>query len=121
MVDALQDLLARTRTENDLDLAAVCADGLLVGSDAADHLDPQSISMAAGDLFLLKSALGAELHRGMPTMATVEYQGATVVVSALDHGAELILVTRTDANLGRLRIAARRFHEQYVEAAAATA
>jgi predicted regulator of Ras-like GTPase activity (Roadblock/LC7/MglB family) len=118
MEQALQELLARMRAENDLDLAAVCADGLLVGADSAEHLDAQTISMAAGDIYLLKSALGAEIDRGLPKMAMVEYDGATVVVSSLDHGAELVLVTRAESNLGRLRIAARRFHEQYHAAGA---
>ena len=119
MADPINDLLTKVRADNDLELAAVSADGLLVGVDAADGIDAESVCLTAGDIFLMKSALGAELGRGTPTLLTVEYEAGTLVVGSLDQGAELILLTRNGANLGRLRLAARRFQEQYAESQAA--
>jgi predicted regulator of Ras-like GTPase activity (Roadblock/LC7/MglB family) len=86
---------------------------LLVGADCNDDIDAESVCLTAGDIFLMKSALGAELGRGTPTLLTVEYDGGTLVVGSLSHGAELIMLTRNGANLGRLRLAARKFQEQY--------
>jgi predicted regulator of Ras-like GTPase activity (Roadblock/LC7/MglB family) len=115
MVDPINDLLAKVRADNDLDLAAVSTDGLLVGVDAAEDLDVEGVCLTAGDIYLMKSALGAELGRGTPTLLTVEYESGMLVVGSLAQGAELILLTRNGANLGRLRLAARRFQEQYAE------
>ena len=118
MADPINDLLTKVRADNDLELAAVSADGLLVGIDAADGIDAESVCLTAGDIFLMKSALGAELERGSPTLLTVEYEAGTLIVGSLNQGAELIMLTRNGANLGRLRLAARRFQELYAESQA---
>ncbi len=119
MADAVNELLARLRTDNNLELVAVTADGMLVESDQADGLDAESVCATAGDGYLMMTALGAELGRGDPTMLTIEYQGGTVVVGPLEHGAALIMLTGQGVNLGRLRLATRRFQEQYAGAMAA--
>ena len=113
MDDDLNQQLARLRAENDLDLAAVAMDGLLVGAAHAEELDAEGICLAVGDIALLKSALGAALGRGTPLLTTCEYEGGALVACALDLGAELVLLTREEANLGRLRVAARRFQEHF--------
>jgi predicted regulator of Ras-like GTPase activity (Roadblock/LC7/MglB family) len=89
------------------------ADGLLVGAAHADGLDPESVCLTAGDIYLMKTALGAELGRGNPSLMTVEYEGGSLLVGSLPHGAELIMLTRNGANLGRLRLAARQFQAEY--------
>ncbi len=119
MTDALNEMLARLRADNDLDLAAVSADGLMVGADSAEGIDAEGVCATAGDAYLMMTALGAELGRGDPTMLTIEYQGGTVVVGPLEHGAALIMLTGQGVNLGRLRLATRRFQEQYAGAMAA--
>ena len=106
------------RTDNDLELAAVSADGMLVGIACDEGIDAESVCLTTGDIFLMKSALGAELGRGTPTLLTVEYESGTLVVGSLAHGAELILLTRNGANLGRLRLAARKFQADYAGAQA---
>ena len=118
MADALNEMLVRLRADNDLDLAAVSADGLVAGADFADGLDADTMCATAGDAYLMMTALGAELGRGDPAMLTVEYDGGTVIVSPLEHGAALVMLTGHVVNLGRLRIAARRFQEQYAGAMA---
>jgi predicted regulator of Ras-like GTPase activity (Roadblock/LC7/MglB family) len=118
MGNMLTDLLARLRTDNGLVLAAVCADGLMVSADAAEGLDPDAICATAGDGYLVMTALGAELSAGEPTMLTIEYEGATVVLSPLGFGAALVMMTGSAVNLGRLRLAARRFQEQAMNEAA---
>jgi len=120
MVDVLTELLARLRADNDLDMAAICADGLMVASDFAAGFDAEDICATAGDGFLMM-ALGVELQRGEPVMLTIEYQTGTVVVCPLEHGAVLVMLTGNAVNLGRLRLAARRFQAQYLETAALAA
>jgi predicted regulator of Ras-like GTPase activity (Roadblock/LC7/MglB family) len=119
MADPIDDLLATVRVDNDLDLAAVSADGLLVGVNCAEGIDAESVCLTAGDIYLMKSALGVELGRGTPSLVTVEYEGGTLVVGSLAQGAELIMLTRNGTNLGRLRLAARKFQEHYAESPSA--
>jgi len=118
MADVLTELLARLRADNNLELAAVSADGLRVGSDEADGVDAEGICATAGDGYLMMTALGAELGRGDPVLLTIEYDGGTVLVGPLDHGAALVMLTGGHVNLGRLRIATRRFQEHYIGALA---
>ena len=117
MSDELTELLARLRADNGLVLAAVCADGLMVAADAAEGMDPERICATAGDGFLMMTALGAELQAGEATMLTIEYERGTVVVNPLGYGAVLVMMTGSAVNLGRLRLAARRFQEQAMNAA----
>jgi predicted regulator of Ras-like GTPase activity (Roadblock/LC7/MglB family) len=121
MVDVLTEMLARLRADNDLDMAAISADGLMVASDAASGFDAEGICATAGDGFLMMMALGVELQRGEPVMLTIEYETGTVVVCPLEHGAVLVMLTGNAVNLGRLRLAARRFQAQYLESAALAA
>ena len=114
MADALDEMLVDLRTSNALDLAAVSTDGLMVAADHADGIDAENVCATAGDAFLTMAALGAQLNRGEPEMLTIEYDDGTVVVSPLPHGGTLILLAAGHANLGRLRMASRRFRDQYL-------
>jgi predicted regulator of Ras-like GTPase activity (Roadblock/LC7/MglB family) len=121
MIDVLDEMLARLRSDNDLELAAVSADGMLVSADGADNVDAEGICATAADGYLVMTALGIELSRGEQRMLTIEYSGGTVVVCPLEHGAVLVMLTGSNPNLGRLRLAARRFQAQYLESAAKAA
>lgn len=121
MRDLLKDMLVRLRADNDLDLAAISADGLMVVSDFADEIDSDGICATAGDGYLMMTALGQDLHRGEQTMLTIEYARGSVLICPLEHGAVLVMLTGHAVNLGRLRLAARRFQAQYLEAAAVAA
>ncbi len=118
MADALDERLTRLRADNDLDLAAVVADGMIVAADHADGLDAESICATAGDGFLMMAALGIELGRGEPSILTIEYREGTMLMGQLEHGAALVLLTGQAVNLGRLRISARQFRQQSAETAA---
>ena len=121
MVDILNEMLARLRSENDLQFAAISADGMLVAGDSEDGIDAEGICATAGDGYLVMTALGVELGRGESQMMTVEYSNGTVMIAPLDYGAVLVMLTNGTANLGRLRLASRRFQAQYLESAATTA
>ena len=121
MRDVLNDLLVRLRADNDLDLAAISADGLIVVADFAEGLDGDAICATAGDGYLMMTALGQDLHRGDQTMLTIEYAQGSVVICPLEHGAVLVMLTGLAVNLGRLRLAARRFQANYLQAAAVAA
>ena len=121
MVDVLNEMLARLRTDNDLVLAAISADGMTVAYDAAEGVDAENVCATAGDGFLMMTALGSELMRGDQIMLTAEYEGGTVVIAPLELGAVLVMLTGNPVNLGRLRLAARRFQAQYGEAVAEAA
>ena len=119
MANVLGEALARLRADNGLVLAAVTADGLMVAADHVDRLDAENACATVGDGFLMMTALGAELRSGEPQMLTIEYDASTVVVCPLDYGGALVMMTGGSVNLGRLRIAARRFQEQYRHLSAA--
>jgi predicted regulator of Ras-like GTPase activity (Roadblock/LC7/MglB family) len=121
MVDLLEEMLARLRADNDLEFAAISADGMQVASDGADGLEAESMCATAADGYLVMTALGIELARGEQQMLTIEYADGTVIVCPLEHGAVLVMMTGGSANLGRLRLAARRFQAQYMESASAAA
>ena len=118
MAEGLDELLVRLRADNGLKLAAVSADGLVVAADGTDDVDAEDVCATVGDAYLMMTALGAELGRGEPRQLTIEYDDGTVIVSPLEHGAVLIVVTQAAVNLGRLRIASRRFQAQYQELSA---
>ena len=115
MVDVLNEMLARLRTDNDLVLAAISADGMMVAADFAEGVDAENVCATAGDGYLMMTALGSELMRGDQIMLTVEYEGGTVVITPLELGAVLVMLTGPSTNLGRIRLAARRFHSQYLQ------
>ena len=71
MADALNEMLARLRADNDLDLAAVSADGLVVGADHVDGLDAETIYATAGDAYLVMTAFVAEHGSGESSMLTI--------------------------------------------------
>ena len=119
MADALNELLARLRADNNLELTAVSSDGLLVAADHADGIDAETLCATVGDGYLMMSAIGSELGRGDAERLTIEYGDGTIVVSPLEHGAALIMLTGSAVNHGRLRIATRRFAEQYAALLAA--
>jgi predicted regulator of Ras-like GTPase activity (Roadblock/LC7/MglB family) len=121
MVDVFNEMLARLRADNDLEFAAISADGMQVAADSAEGVDSESICATAADGYLVMTALGVELARGAQQMLTIEYTGGTVLVCPLEHGAVLVMLTGGNANLGRLRLAARRFQAQYEESASQAA
>jgi uncharacterized protein len=121
VVDMLNDMLMRLRSENDLQFAAVSADGMVVAADSAEGIDAEGICATAGDGYLVMTALGVELGRGESQMLTIEYAEGTVLIAPLEHGAVLVMLTGGTANLGRLRLASRRFQAHYLESAATAA
>ena len=118
MADIFNDLLARLRADNDLDLVAVSTDGLVVAADPADGERVETVCASAGDLLVIMTAFGVDVDAGEPRILTTEYEGGTVMVIALEHGETLTMVAGHAVNLGRLRTAARRFKEQYRDALA---
>jgi predicted regulator of Ras-like GTPase activity (Roadblock/LC7/MglB family) len=118
MQDVLSNMLVRLRADNDLDLAAITADGLLVAADFADGLDSDAICATASDGYLMMAALGQDLQRGEQIMLTIDYANGSVLICPFEHGAVLVMLTGAAVNLGRLRLAARRFQAQYLEATA---
>lgn len=121
MRDVLKEMLARLRSDNDLDLAAIGADGMVVVADSDERLDAEAICATAGDGYLMMAALSEDLHRGEQSMLTIEYAHGSLLIYSLEHGAVLVMLTGSAVNLGRLRLAAKRFQAQYDEAAAVAA
>ena len=62
MQDTLKEMLVRLRADNDLDLAAISADGMIVDADFEDGLDVDAICATAGDGYLMMDALSQELQ-----------------------------------------------------------
>lgn len=113
MTHTLTALLTRLRSDHDLDLAAVTSDGVVAAVDSTPGLDTEAVCNTVGDLVLLNAALGAEMDRGSTRMSLIEYERGAVVITPLKTGEDLVLLSTDTTNLGRVRIAARRFQEAY--------
>lgn len=113
MSDDVTPMLARLRADHDLELAVVTLNGEVIAADTAAGFDVAQVSNTVTDVLLLGSALGAEMDLGTMRTSFVEYERGTVVMTPLDTGEDLVLLTTDATNLGQLRIAARRFQRAY--------
>jgi predicted regulator of Ras-like GTPase activity (Roadblock/LC7/MglB family) len=113
MALTLEVLLTRLRADHDLDLAAVVSDGAVVSVDAISGIDVDTVCNTVGDLVLLNATLGAEIDRGSIRVNLIEYERGAVVVTPLRTGEDLVLLSSDTTNLGRIRLAARRFYDAY--------
>lgn len=113
MALTLEALLKRLRADHGLDLAAVVSNGAVVSADAILGIDVDTICNTVGDLILLNATLGAEIDRGSTRVNLIEYERGVVVLTPLRTGEDLILLSSDTANLGGIRLAARRFYDAY--------
>lgn len=113
MTGTLAERWSGIRAAHELELAMVCLDGVVLGVDARAEIDADRVGQTASDLVLLMRVIGAEMDRGSLRMSILEYEGGTLVVTHLPTGEDLLLLSAETVNVGRVRMAARRFRESY--------
>lgn len=114
----LTELMEQARDVDGIDAVAVIdRDGMLLAASTAEEMDNESVGAAAASGLLVADALGAELSRGGSTQVTVEYGEGMVLLTPLDEDLALVIVASAMANLGRLRLLARRSRGDLLAAA----
>jgi peroxiredoxin len=78
----------------------------------------EAVFLADGSAEFTK-AIGMELKRGAIDSVIFEYGKGTLMMSSLDEDLVLLLIANPGVNLGRLRLLARRYHDELMVAAGA--
>lgn len=115
----LHELIEQARDVDGIDAVLVMdRDGMTLAASAMDGVDTESLSASAASGLLVADALGAELgHLGEATQTTIEFAGGIVILTPLDEDIALLILAHTGANLGRLRLLARRSRGDILAAA----
>lgn len=113
----LNELIEQMRDVDGIDLVGVLdRDGLMLASSAAEGVDPESVAATAASGLLVAEALGQELARGAARQTTLEYAQGLVLLTPLDDEVALLILANPTANLGRLRLIARRSRDEIIAA-----
>lgn len=105
----IRDLVATLRRFDGVTAAAVLGrDGLLIDNDANAGLDSEQIAAHVPSILQFADELGAAAAAGTLQMAILEHQAATVVMAAMSLEVVLLVIVRSDANLGALVYDIRR-------------
>lgn len=114
----LTRILQRLQEANELDLVALISmDGLVIDSASPIEVDVQQIAATACNGLLMARAMGGELGRGLVLQVILEYQNGLLMLVQLDEDLGLAMLGPKDVNLGRMRLVARRYVHEIVEAA----
>lgn len=106
----VSELVQRLQREFGLDAAIIATtDGLVVeAAQGTSEIDCEAVAAQAVSGLLMLEALGQELS-STPRQAIVEFDRHLVLVAPLDSDTALVLLASGATNLGRLRLAVRRF------------
>jgi predicted regulator of Ras-like GTPase activity (Roadblock/LC7/MglB family) len=105
----IRDLVATLRRFDGVMAAAVLGrDGLLIDSDANAGLDAEQIAAHVPSILQFADELGSAASAGHLQTAILELQEATVVVAAMSVEVVLLVIVRSDANIGALVYDIRR-------------
>lgn len=114
---SLQDLLARLRVVEGVDLAAVVSnDGLLIEGAARAGIDIEAICAVAANGLMLSEALGREIKKGSAVQTLLEYDQGLVLIEPLSEDAMLLLLTQGRDQLGRLRFLVQKHQAAFISA-----
>jgi hypothetical protein len=114
----LTRLLHKMQTADGLNLVALISmDGLLIDGVTSDEIDAQQVAAAACNGMLMAQALGGELSVGQPLQTILEYQQGLLMLAQLNEDLGLVMLGPKDANLGRLRLVARKYAQEIIQAA----
>ncbi len=105
----IRDLVATLRRFDGVTAAAVLGrDGLLIDHDANGGVDAEQVAAHVPSILQFADDLGAAAAAGALQTAILEHQDATVVLAAMSADAILLVLVRSDANLGALVYDIRR-------------
>jgi predicted regulator of Ras-like GTPase activity (Roadblock/LC7/MglB family) len=109
MTVALGDALRELKEAGGLDMAiVVSSDGLVIESAHDAHVDADAIGAVAASGFLMLDALGRELGQGRAKEAILEYDRSLIVLAPMGDDLVLVVLSRGDSNIGRIRLVLRR-------------
>lgn len=121
MADLDELLTSFTRVRGVSAALIVGQDGLVLQSataPGADDTDVDVLGAMASSGLVPAQEIGSETGRGRLLQGIYEYESGVVVVEPIGQSAILVVVTSASANLGLLRLQARKVHGD-VEAALA--
>ena len=105
----IRDLVATLRRFDGVTAAAVLGrDGLLIANDANEGLDGEKIAAHVPSILQFADELGTAASVGSLQLAILEHQEATAVLAAMSAEVVLLVIVRSDANLGALVYDIRR-------------
>lgn len=120
--ESLATLLGRLQIAGGVDLVAVVSsDGFLIEAAHTEGLDAEEVAGVATNGLMVAKAIGMELKRGAIGSMIFEYGQGTLLMNTLDEELILLLLADPGVNLGRLRLLARRYHDELLVAAGASA
>ena len=118
--ESLATLLGRLQTAGGVDLVAVVSsDGFLIEAAHSEGMDAEEFAAVATNGLMVAKAIGMELRRGAIDSVIFEYNKGTLMMNSLDEELVLLLLADPGVNLGRLRLLARRYHDELMVAAGA--
>jgi predicted regulator of Ras-like GTPase activity (Roadblock/LC7/MglB family) len=118
--ESLATLLGHLQIAGGVDLVAVASsDGFLIEAAHNEGLDAEELAAVATNGLMVAKAIGMELKRGAIGSVIFEYDKGTIMMNTLDEELVLLLLAHPGVNLGRLRLLARRYHEELMVAAGA--
>ena len=113
MADLTEILEGFTRVRGVSAALVVGQDGLVLQSataQGADETDVDVLGAVAASGLVPAQEVGQETQRGRLLQAIYEYEKGVVVTEPLGSSAILVVVTTAAANLGLLRLQARKVH-----------
>ena len=96
-------------------------DGLVLQSataSGADEVDADVLGAVASSGLVPAQEIGGETGRGRLLQGIYEYENGVVVIEPIGQSAILVVVTSAAANLGLLRLQARKVHADLEKALA---
>jgi predicted regulator of Ras-like GTPase activity (Roadblock/LC7/MglB family) len=113
MADLDETLNSFTRVRGVTAALIVGQDGLVLQSataQGADDVDTDVLGAVASSGLLPAQEIGGQTGRGMLRQGIYEYEKGVVVLEPIGQSAILVVVTSATANLGLLRLQARKVH-----------
>ena len=113
MADLDETLNSFTRVRGVTAALIVGQDGLVLQSataQGADDVDTDVLGAVASSGLVPAQELGGETGRGKLLQGIYEYEKGVVVIEPIGQSAILVVVTSATANLGLLRLQARKAH-----------
>jgi predicted regulator of Ras-like GTPase activity (Roadblock/LC7/MglB family) len=109
----IRDLVSVLRRRDGVDAAVVLGrDGLLIEGATQAPFDPEGLAALVPPLALSALDLGRASERGDFGLMVLEYDGGSIIVTALSAEAFLFVLLRPTANLASLLYELRRHRAQ---------
>jgi predicted regulator of Ras-like GTPase activity (Roadblock/LC7/MglB family) len=118
MTARLNELLRRLQAADGIDLVAVVSmEGQIIDVVAREDVNARDLGAVAANGMLMMRAMGYAMSRGEPVQAIIEYQAGLLLLEPLDRDLGLVMVASRETNLGRMRLVARKYGQDLLQAA----